>query len=327
MSLKIGTNIDYKAKRFLDERINLPSTLQDLKDWSTPIPEGFEVFVDGRWYVYRSTFEFDDTTGYWRKRIDNEYSGSELEQKDTSQDNNIDLLMRKVFPLSFDGISAIPDNGGTYDVGKEIEKPVISWAVKREENGRTVRQQLVLEGSSKTTVTSDKADEVMGDIIREFGADNGTYNYKYYHPGNITSGITFTISAVSKIGMTLTGTLSYYFCFGRYWGITSNNSRSYFEGKKFRTDFPIIGHDLTENWAKGKTIFDCTGGGLHPFYIVPKKIEKGTFWIGGYENNNWSEYLGVKIKNQYDKEAEYNVYVLIDEASQPYEIQFIAKVK
>lgn len=287
MSLKIGTNIDYKAKRFLDERINLPSTLQDLKDWSTPVPEGFEVFVNGRWYVYRSTFEFDKTTGYWRKRIDNEYAESELEQKDKDQDNNIDLLMRKVFPLSFDGnISASP-GGGTYEVGsKEIVKPVISWAVKREENGRTVRQQLVLEGNPKTTVTSNKADEVMGNIV-EFGAENGTYNYKYYHPGDITSGIKFTITAVSKIGMTLTGTLSYSFSWSRYWGVTEDNSKSYFDGKKISETLIVGGSELNGSWAKGSTSFNCSGG-KYPYYIVPDNVTIGTVWIGGLRNTDFT---------------------------------------
>ena len=55
--IDIGTNFNYKAPFYLDGRqyVEVPSNktyYEVLHDWSTPIPDGFEVFCGGKWWTY-----------------------------------------------------------------------------------------------------------------------------------------------------------------------------------------------------------------------------------------------------------------------------------
>lgn len=80
MAINIGASFSYKGKYFLDERIGLPKTTNDLKNWSIPIPEGFEVYLseNNEWYEFRSSYN-DEVTGHFRKRNkDNEDTFEQL---------------------------------------------------------------------------------------------------------------------------------------------------------------------------------------------------------------------------------------------------------
>lgn len=64
MSAHIGTNFTLESKEFLDSRQGLALTKKDLLDWRTPVPEGFRVCLDRKWYYYDSSANLEDT-GHW----------------------------------------------------------------------------------------------------------------------------------------------------------------------------------------------------------------------------------------------------------------------
>lgn len=67
MALNIGTNLNYQGEKFLDNRKNLVSRKEDLLNWNILVPEGFEVFVEGKWYMY-SKNNSDPITGKFKER-------------------------------------------------------------------------------------------------------------------------------------------------------------------------------------------------------------------------------------------------------------------
>lgn len=64
MSAHIGTNFTLESKEFLDSRQGLALTKTDLLNWKTPVPEGFRVCLDGKWYYHDSKVDLVDT-GHW----------------------------------------------------------------------------------------------------------------------------------------------------------------------------------------------------------------------------------------------------------------------
>ena len=44
-AIPIGTPFLFEGQEYLDSRQGFASTLADLKNWNTSIPEGFEVYV------------------------------------------------------------------------------------------------------------------------------------------------------------------------------------------------------------------------------------------------------------------------------------------
>ncbi len=69
MANQLGTNFDYRGKEFLDDRQNLPKNKEDLKNWNIPVPESFEVCLDGIWYYYDPDLEPSEETGHWFTRF------------------------------------------------------------------------------------------------------------------------------------------------------------------------------------------------------------------------------------------------------------------
>lgn len=64
MSAHIGTNFTLESREFLDSRQGLALTKADLLNWRTPVPEGFRVCLDRKWYYYNSSANLEDT-GHW----------------------------------------------------------------------------------------------------------------------------------------------------------------------------------------------------------------------------------------------------------------------
>ena len=75
MAVRITSDILLNGNTFLDSRQNR-SSLNDLLNWDfeeVVIPDGFEVCVNGEWYIYRKPKEGEETVkdiqlGYFRKR-------------------------------------------------------------------------------------------------------------------------------------------------------------------------------------------------------------------------------------------------------------------
>ena len=108
--------------------------------------------------------------------------------------------------------------------------------------------------------------------------------------------------------MTLTGTLSYSFSWSRYWGVTEDNSKSYFDGKKISETLIVGGSELNGSWAKGSTSFNCSGG-KYPYYIVPNDVTIGTVWIGGLRNTDFTTHE-ISLTNASGATRNYKVVTL-----------------
>ena len=73
MAIIITDKFQLRQKNFLDDRQGIASSVSALKSWNystVPIPEGFEVYVGGVWYIYRSSHSDDPVTGKFRTRTD-----------------------------------------------------------------------------------------------------------------------------------------------------------------------------------------------------------------------------------------------------------------
>lgn len=73
MATYIGTNFALEGKEFLDQRQGLAGRLEDLKNWSIVVPEGFELCLGGSWYYYDSQINLPDT-GHWVPRVSDNIS-------------------------------------------------------------------------------------------------------------------------------------------------------------------------------------------------------------------------------------------------------------
>ena len=69
-AIPIGTPFLFEGEKYLDSRQGLANTLDDLKNWSTSIPPGFEVYVksENAWYQYRPDEDRYKDTGYFKRR-------------------------------------------------------------------------------------------------------------------------------------------------------------------------------------------------------------------------------------------------------------------
>ena len=75
MAIIITDKFQLRQKNFLDDRQGIASSVSALKSWNysgVPIPEGFEVYVGGVWYIYRSSHTDDPVTGKFRTRTDSD---------------------------------------------------------------------------------------------------------------------------------------------------------------------------------------------------------------------------------------------------------------
>jgi hypothetical protein len=69
-AIPIGAPFLFEGENYLDSRQGLANTLEDLINWDTSIPEGFEVFVKSEkaWYQYRPNEKYYPDSGYFKRR-------------------------------------------------------------------------------------------------------------------------------------------------------------------------------------------------------------------------------------------------------------------
>lgn len=106
MAINIGASFLYKGKYFLDDRQNLPKTTNDLKNWSIPVPEGFEVYLssENQWYEFRSSYS-DEITGHFRKRNkDNEDKFDEIEENLSKFEQKVEDTFDSFFADKFEDL-------------------------------------------------------------------------------------------------------------------------------------------------------------------------------------------------------------------------------
>lgn len=85
MAIIITDQYRLRQKNFLDDRQGLATSLQALKNWDTsvnPLSDGFEVCVNGIWYVYDSKNPISGETGRFKPRnLDNDTHLEELDRR------------------------------------------------------------------------------------------------------------------------------------------------------------------------------------------------------------------------------------------------------
>lgn len=97
MAIVINDQYRLRQENYLDDRQGIAESVSSLKSWdfeNVPIPSGFEVFVDGVWYIFKVEFEEDETTGKFR-RVTDELGIEGLEER-------VEVLEVKESQLEFD---------------------------------------------------------------------------------------------------------------------------------------------------------------------------------------------------------------------------------
>lgn len=112
MAVRISTNYLFNGIGFLDSRQGMATTLNDLKNWNfseVAIPDGFEVCVDGVWYIYNSDYFEDSETGKFRKRASGS-SGSDINIDPTAKIVKEGLVVGEASVISTTSTTPIPNN-------------------------------------------------------------------------------------------------------------------------------------------------------------------------------------------------------------------------
>ena len=246
--IKIGTGFLYNGKNFLDVRQGSADSLEDLRTWNLNIPPGFEVCVDGVWYVYNPEYDPDPETGRFRKRIDIEL-GDSIDFSGVQ--NQIDELMTEVFPLSL-----TISGGGTYELGS-TQTPHLSWTVTR-------KGSLV----NPTSATVDNSTEGVSDDMKSWTG------------ASITNNKTYTVR-VSYQGLSKSGSSSYTFRLRKYYGVSAKETLD-------NSDILSFSSSWATGWTMSATTFDCTGGKYPYYVIPSEYYNASTFkcWVGGLRNTD-----------------------------------------
>lgn len=270
MSISVGSNFLFQGKKFLDDRIERVKKVSDLKTWNIPIPDGFEVYVDGSWYTYSSNNSIDATTGKFRRRLgisqefgnslDISISQATLTGKFLEMESSLAKLSNELFPLSFKSVSG----GGNFEVGTTIT-PSISWQVYIKGDNNTVIPDYAEINNSTVGISSDLSSWTSPETIRLTTPGTKTYNL-----------------LVSYNQLTAEETVNYNFRYKKYYGTSAKSILETSDITKLTSSF-ITGTSYTLSNTK----FDCTGG-KYPYYILPKSIYKPTleFWVGGLKNSD-----------------------------------------
>ncbi len=272
--IEIGTNFSYKGPLFLDDRHGIAKSKLDLLNWSIPVPEGFEVYLDlendPAWYTYNSRTNLEDT-GHFKRRIDEGWVTNEINEV------NADIInIRSQIDNIWDAINNIeiqPNltlqvtaNGGMRVLGTSIV-PEIAWVLKNYET------PVDISDISEMSVNGIDVDPIISPWT-----NNGQ---------SISSSQDF-ILAVTYNDQTVEQTISYTFeeySWYKYFGTSSqptltsiNDIQHLYDGHGWGT--PSVAYEGTA---------DCSGG-KYPYYIIPSSIyNAGSFkmYIGGFRTSDY----------------------------------------
>lgn len=304
MALLLPTNLNLPAAAFVDRRTGLAKTVNDLRNWdyeNVPIPVGFEVFVDGKWYIYQGqeNVTADTLTGYFRERgginvvqVTGNSTDSVMSQKAVTDQLNtlsdrineitenlgIILEIREVELLNSEG-NPLNQGGGLYEVGEQVS-PIFGWKVYY--NGVPILASdsslitgvwLVLENGEE-----NRAD---GTIIPATSSDEDPYLFQFQSGYSISSNTKFRVRLSFGTGVgqiTASLDIDYSFVYRKYWGYTtipakqlnSDNVDNFING----TEGKIIGTELSLSRELPLTRFDCSSAesSVYPIYIIPNSV-------------------------------------------------------
>lgn len=297
MAIRLGTNFDLKSKQFLDSRQGLSETKNDLKNWSTPVPPGFEVCLEEEWYYYDPEINLSET-GHWVPRL---VGKEELEGEGT-------IINGENRGVTADAVKKIIDErladiqNQIDDQGTEIYPTKISNVWLGEGNGRKLSPYSVEVGTlvnfSRINVSQD--DPLKGVITYEItkkgvstplvpnSSDPNSGKFFIQEDSYIltnTNGIpksgtkAWTISD-STLGVTYEAEAKITWNWKNYWGIFLGNPANLSRGNT--PDDPInlpdgsfysLGSAWTFDSTFSENSFDCSnsnfGNHRHPIILIP----------------------------------------------------------
>jgi len=289
--IDIGTNFEYQGGLFLDNRQGKPLTKSDLLNWSTPIPEGFEVCLDKTWYTYNSTIPQDIETGYFHRRIDYEYPGSIIENWITYILNQ--LQQQPAQQLQFNSFNSLPSIT-TFEVNSTPINLSLSWTLKK---GNTI-----IEPTNAT----------VNDLSTGISAD-----FKSYGPSLIPSlteiGSRQYIVKAWYNDETVTRTHTINYKYKKFWGVFPNQEITEQQVRNFLSSSDGNSTLWADDWKLSVRVFNCgSGTGYnYPYYVIPKtlydnNIDVFTMWVNGLVNSdihtqvltiNNIEYIAIRTNN------------------------------
>lgn len=272
--IKIGTNFLYKGPLFLDSRHGIATSKADLKNWSIPVPEGFEVYLnlenDPAWYTYNSNTT-NQETGHFTRRLDQAYVDSKITEI-RSDIININTQIQNIWN-AIDSIDIQPDltlnvtsNGGRRVLGSSVT-PHIEWELK----------------NFNTPIDIQDATDVLIDNVSIGKVSSWT------SATSINESHTYQLAVIYN-NNTLEQNISYTFenyTWTKYFGTYSGSSLGTINNLTPSTP-------VSQGWGTGTAEFegtlDCSGG-KYPYYIIPTSIyNPNTFkmYVGGFRTTDFA---------------------------------------
>lgn len=273
--IKIGTNFLYRGPLFLDSRHGIATSKADLKNWSTPIPAGFEVYLnlenDPSWYTYKPNLDepYPDT-GYFEKRLDREYVESEIAEVQASMvtiNQEITNIWNAIHSIDIQPNLTldVTSNGGRRVLGSSVV-PHIEWVLK----------------NFGTPIDIQEVSDVLIDNVSIGKVSEWT------SPVSISQNKTYTLTVIYN-NITLEQTIGYTFeeytwkkYFGTYSGATLGNITNLSPS-----------NPVSQGWGTGTVEFegtlDCSGG-KYPYYVIPDTLyNPATFkmYVGGFRTTDF----------------------------------------
>lgn len=277
--INIGTNFLYRGPLFLDDRHGMATSLEDLRNWSIPVPDGFEVFLnlenDPAWYTYNSGNPVSADTGYFRKRLDQAYVDSKIADVRASmlimnqQINNLWNSVREIQAQirANTTLEITSSNGGKYDPNSYPSiDPEFSWVLK------SFGSPIDIQSATDVLIDGNSIGKVL----------------TWRSPESISQSRTYELTVIYQ-ERTLTQTISYIFepytwfkYFGTYSGTTLSNINN------LSPSTPVASGWGTGSVAFSRTV-DCTGG-VYPYYVFPSSLyNQNTFkmYIDGFRTTDF----------------------------------------
>lgn len=296
MANKIGSNFLLPAKVFLDKRQGIVSGIGELGTWDYdkyPIPDGFEVFVDGKWYTYYKDIKKDSITGFFRIR-----GGINVLQTTGSSED--DVMSQNAVTNALNGLNEriqdiihslgtvleirlLPDytisgnptvDGGLYENGTRIQ-PSFAWEVWY--NGMKLKRKdvsvsIYINGSFYSGGMNNPSE------------DEDEYTWVWIYDQNISRDTVITLSVLygngsssDSIGsVSISKNITYEFINSRIWGKSKTNdiSKILIDGKTYGN------RSLSKERSIVLNNVDCSvddegndyTSGLYIYYMIPTEI-------------------------------------------------------
>ena len=320
MSIKLGTNFDLKSKQFLDSRQEVQGK-SDLKNWTTPVPPGFEVCLDEVWYYYDPGANLMET-GHWIPRL---VGGEEIANSGENIINgeNRGVTADAVNQINTTVWAAIDNINSRLNAGEDAE------AGYKIDNIRWGGPSGIASGT--TFEVGYVANTVYNNIPTISFNVTGKNNYAYpesnsrlywttgvqeTYSNNVSVTISYAFTTPHGNIMNLSETASLKWTYRRFWKtITENEKLILLDGgtQGYNLLRSKCGEgELSTNRNIAEKTFNCTGG-QYPFFVVyagndddwnPSKVT-----VGGFANSNYS-ISKVNLINTFGVEIPYFIFML-----------------